>query len=283
MLGPCSPLLCCSSRPWPAPWSTVLDTLSTLSLPYLLALLCLSAQWLYTVRQQSRAWLRPHLSLLAAPGLAALILAPLVQTEALFGFGAALLIIAAYAPAAYVLAPARHAQRARTVGSGLVLTLVLLGGALLAYRLSAPAAATLWPLWSCLLLAALAYMLGAGLPRVQAETPGFALRFRPSHVPSWPDLELRFDGEQARVQNIGAAPLVLAGWSPSGQNGWRRPLDAQGKPLVLLARGATATLAPWPEGQNGVRLWYVRQNAPAEALVFRADWTQPDSPRRVLN
>jgi hypothetical protein len=279
MLGPWSLFRC---RP-PQLRCTVLDTLSTLSLPYLLILLCLSAQWLYTVWRRSRSWLRPQFSLLAAPGLAALMLAPLLQTEALFGFGAALLIIAAYAPASYVLATPAHAQRARTVGGGLVLTLVLLGGALLAYRLSDPAAATIWPLWSGLVLAALAYMLGAGQPRVQAETPGFSLRFRPSHAPSWPDLELRFDGEQARVQNIGAASLVLAGWSPTGQNSWRRPLDAQGRPLALLPRGATATLAPWPEGENGVRLWYVRQNAPTEALVFRADWTQPDSPRRVLN
>ncbi|WP_424951825.1 hypothetical protein [Deinococcus sp.] len=260
----------------------MLDTLTTLSLPYLLALFALTVQWLLSVWRQAQAGRRPRLAYLAAPGLAALLAAPLVQADPLFGLGAALLLIAAYAGGAYTPAPASHHRRALRWGRVLVLGLAFLGG--VGQGLSLPA----WvrALWAGLLLLALGYMLSSGRQRqapAPIGVPGLALRFGPLNSPAWPDLELRVEGDHARLQNVGSSRLLLAGWSPSGENGWLRPQDAQGQVLSLLPKGGTALLSPWPAGQSGVRVWYVRQGEPEVALVFRADWTPLNSAQRVLN
>ena len=266
----------------------MLDTLTTLTLPYLLALLGLALQWLVAVRAQSRLGRRPVLAYVAAPGVAALLAAPLAQADPLFGLGAALLLIAAYAGGAYGTAPPGHRARALRWGGGL-LTLLLLATAALTGTAAWTAQAVtvqavVWPLLTGILLLLLGYLLSAGPAHaVRAKPPGLALRFGALNTPAWPDLELHFDGDRARVQNIGTATLLLAGWSGSSENGWLLVRDVQGQPLTRLARGATATLAPWPAGERGVRVWYVRQSEPEHALVFRADWTPPGSPSRVLN
>lgn len=258
----------------------MLDTLTTLSLPYLLALIALSVQWLLAVWQRARSGERPALAYLAAPGLAALLAAPVLDAVGLFGVGAALVLIAAYFPGAYTLAPAAHSSAALRRGGLLVLALVVLGAAV--QGLAPPP--VFWVLWAGLLLVSLGQLLGSGRKPLPASTvPGLALRFGPLTSPSWPDLELRVEGEYARLQNVSSSRLVLAGWSPSGENGWLRPQDAQGKVLSVLPTGGTALLSPWPAGQSGVRVWYVRQNEPEVALVFRADWTPIGSPQRVLN
>ena len=260
----------------------MLDTLTTLSVPYLLALFGLSVQWLLAVWRQARVGRRPRLAYLAAPGLAALLAAPILQADPLFGLGAALLLIAAYAGGAYAPAPLRHHVLALRWGRLFVLALAFLGGVGQGLSLPAP----VWALWAAFLLLALGYLLSSGR-QIQTQAavtvPGLALRFGPLNSPAWPDLELRVEGDYARLQNVGSSRLVLAGWSPSGENGWLRPQDAQGRVLSLLPKGGTALLTPWPAGQSGVRVWYVRQGEPEVALVFRADWTPLNSPQRVLN
>jgi len=94
---------------------------------------------------------------------------------------------------------------------------------------------------------------------------------------------LRLGNGRAEILNVSSGALYLAGWSPSGQNGWLRPQDERGRPLTSLPVGASAVLMPWPDGQRGVRVWYVRHAAPAEPLVFRADWTVQNDASRVLN
>ena len=263
----------------------MLDTLTTLSWPYMLALFGLSVQWLLAVWRQARVGRRPALAYLAAPGLAALLAAPLAQADPLFGLGAALLLIAAYAGGAYRAAPIEHHARALRWGRPLFLLIAFLGGAAQALRLP-PFPPLVWSLWAGLLLLSLGYLLSSGRRsrrQGRVTAPGLTLRFGPLSAPTWPDLELRLDGEQARLHNIGGAGLYLAGWSPSGENGWLRPQDAAGQPLTLLPKGAAALLSPWPSDQSGVRVWYVRENEPEVALVFRADWTPLNSPQRVLN
>lgn len=258
----------------------MLDTLTTLSLPYLLALFGLTVQWLLAVWRQAQIGRRPVLAYLAAPGLAALVAAPLLQADPLFGLGAALLLIAAYAGGAYRLAPPDHHRLALRRGRWLFLALAFMGG--VGAGLDLPAG--VWALWAGLMLLALGYLLSSGrTTRPQAVPPGLALRFATLTSPTWPDLELRVEGDHARLQNVGSSRLLLAGWSPSGENGWLHPQDASGRRLSLLPRGGTALLTPWPAGQNGVRVWYVRQQEPEVALVFRADWTPLGSPHRVLN
>ncbi len=260
----------------------MLDTLTTLSWPYMLALFALSVQWLLAVWRQARVGRRPALAYLAAPGLAALLAAPLLRADPLFGLGAALLLIAAYAGGAYRAAPIEHHVRALRWGRPAFLLIAFLGGGAQALRLPP----LVWTLWAGLLLASLGYLLSSGRQsrrQGRVTAPGLTLRFGPLSAPAWPDLELRLDGEQARLHNIGAAGLYLAGWSPSGENGWLRPRDAAGQPLTLLPKGAAALLSPWPSDQSGVRVWYVREHEPEVALVFRADWTPLNSPQRVLN
>ena len=258
----------------------MLDTLTTLSAPYLITLFALTVQWLLAVWRQARVGRRPVLAYLAAPGLAALLGAPLAQADPLFGLGAALLLIAAYAGSSYALAPADHHRQALNRGRLTVLSLALIGAAGQAFGLPG----LFWVLWAAALLLSLGYLLSSGRQESrQVTAPGLALRFGALTSPAWPDLELRVEGDHARLQNIGSSRLLLAGWSPTGQNGWLRPQDTQGNALSVLPKGGTALLSPWPAGQSGVRVWYVRQQAPQEALVFRADWTPLDSPQRVLN
>ena len=258
----------------------MLDTLTSVSWPFVLALLALAAHWLWTVRRQARIGLRPSLAFLAAPGLTALLAAPLTQADPLFGVGAALILIAAYAPTAYIPASGTHHTGALRWGSGTGAALLLCAGASEFLGLSPLG----WSVWTGLFLMAMASLLGAG-PRRQAAAPalGLAVRFRPSVLPAWPDLELKLEGDLARVQNIGQGALYLAGWSGSAENGWLRAQDAAGRPLTLLPKGSSAVLSPWPPGQHGIRVWYVRQASPAEGLLFRADWTPPGAANRVLN
>jgi hypothetical protein len=227
---------------------------------------------------------QPALAYLAAPGLAALLAAPLAHAEPLFGVGAALLLIAAYAGGAYRFAApvssSGRSQRSWRQGGALLLVFALM--LLLRQTLAVPA--FIWPLWAALGLCTLAFVLSrSGQPQPRVRGPGLALRFGAFASPAWPDLELRFDGDQARLYNIGGSRLLLAGWSPSGANCWIRPQYASGQPLSLLPKGSVALLSPWPDGQNGVRVWYVRQNEPETALIFKADWTPLGSSLRVLN
>ncbi len=258
----------------------MLDTLTSVSWPFLLAILALAAHWLWTVRQQSRLGLRPSLAFLAAPGMTALLAAPLIQADPLFGVGAALILIANYAPTAYIPVSISHRARALRLGLGTGVALLLYAGVSQLLGLSPLG----WSVWAGLFLMAMAALLGAGTRRpAAAPMLGLAARFRPSVLPAWPDLELKLEGDRARVQNIGQGALYLAGWSGSAENGWLRAHDAAGRPLTLLAKGSSAVLSPWPPGQHGIRVWYVRQWAPAEGLLFRADWTPPGAANRVLN
>ncbi|WP_425147225.1 hypothetical protein [Deinococcus sp.] len=271
----------------------MLDTLTGLSWPYLLALAALSVQWLLTVWREARLGRGPWLAWLAVPGLSALIAAPLIRGgEPLFGLGAALLLIAVYAGGAYRTAGQRWGERRSVARSrAALLALCFVGGV---FSALVPAgwvpAGGLAPLgwlaalWAGGVLAALAALLGAsGQPPRPQAAPTLALRFGAYLAPPWPDLELRVEGDRAWIQNIGPGNVQVAGWSFSDQNAWMRARDKQGKPLHLLAKGSRAVLSPWPAGTLGVRVWYVRQTDPAVSLVFRADWQPLDHPQRVLN
>jgi len=106
MLNGCPP-----PAPPAPPCRVMLDTLTTLSWPYLLAVLALALHWLVRVWRHARQGERPAFAYLAAPGVSALLAAPLVQADPMFGLGAALLLIAAYAPGAS--SPPRSATRGR--------------------------------------------------------------------------------------------------------------------------------------------------------------------------
>ena len=272
----------------------MLDTLTAPSWPYLLALFALAAQWLLSVRREARLGRVPRLAYLAAPGLAALLAAPLLTGgEPLFGLGAALLLIAAYAPAAYRLAP-RPAGGAQTNQRRSVYALVVVGflGAALAQLDLSHVGVGGWPwaVWAGGGLAALgAWLSVAGLPRGPAapSLPDLALRFSGYSAPGWPDLELRVEGERAWLQNISQGSVRLAGWSFSGENAWIRPRDRQGRPLApwpdLLPKGSRAgLLAPFgPEGEAGqlVRVMVAcgrpnppRSGAGVPPLIKRLQW-----------
>ncbi|MGI8746758.1 MAG: hypothetical protein ACR2J4_00185 [Deinococcus sp.] len=283
----------------------MLDTLNALTVPYLLLLLALALEWLWRVWREGRQHARPGLARLAPPGLTALLAAPLTHTDALFGVGAALLLIAAYAPAAYLPRPALSGQQARdAAGRSLVGLLGLFVCAPLLLALGTPGKgwsagwtgslagtgwlAGAWAVWAGVTLWALGQALGLASgrrasARAASRGPGLGLRFGPLASPEWPDLELRLEPGRARLLNVGSSALYLAGWSPASVNAWLLPRDEGGRPLGRLPVGKAALLTPWPQGEAGLRVWYRRDGSPGGGMVFRADWTPPGSLARVLN
>lgn len=250
---------------------------------YAFALALVAGYWLWRMGREARFRHEPRVAWWAVPGWAALLLAPLLEVPALFGLGAAALLLAEYWPGAY------RPTRTRPGGSwplvGTLLGLALL--ALLAAQGGGRVRDVAVPLTAALGLG----LAGAGgliaralfrpLPPAR-RLPGLEVRFGPTGHPEWPDLSLTLTGRGARLTNVSDGPLWLAGWSPSGTNAWLRVRDEGGAPLNVLPSGGHAYL-PLRGWERGVRVWYVREPGPGPSQLFRADWTPPGGGERVLN
>ena len=246
---------------------------------FALSLLLLAAYWLGRVWREARQGWRPGAAWWTVPGLLALLLAPMLEVPALFGVGAALLLLAEFWPLGY--------RRARTrPGWTWPLIAALLGAALGWAALGAGVGQTL-PLIAALtlLLSGLAGLISsAAYPRPARRTElGFQARWGRSRVPEWPDLSVTLTPSGAQIRNVSRFELRLAGWSPRSVNGWLLVRDPQGQPLNTLRAGQTAFL-PLAHHEGGVRVWYVPVRGPQDTLLFRADWTPVQSQgTRVLN
>ncbi|GAA0511773.1 hypothetical protein [Deinococcus depolymerans] len=253
-----------------------------LSGPLLLALALIGVYWLARVGRAARLALRPAQAWWAVPGLALLLLAPLLDLPALFGLGAALLLLSEFAPGAFRPAPAQLPGRWEQAGWPLVSA--VLGAGLLAGGSGTGAAGAAWlPLAVSALLAGGAGLLGAALTPLHRRAPlGFQVRWNRTVTPEWPDLSVTVTDQGAYLKNISGRALRLAGWSPAGLNAWYRVREAGGRPLLELRSGQEALL-PLTAQDSGVRVWYAPLRVD-EPHLFRADWTPPDrADARVLN
>ncbi|WP_051935421.1 hypothetical protein [Deinococcus sp. YIM 77859] len=259
-----------------APWT--LTPSSEVTLPYALSLALIAAYWLWRVAHEARQGWAPQVAWWAVPGLGLLWLTPPLEVPALFGVGAALLLLAEFWPAAFRPARERPSLAWPLVGmlSGLLLLVLLAvqGG---------PAPSVTLALMA--LLAGLGGGLSAALYRTRrpAHPLGLEIRFGPVQQPEWPDLSVTVTERGARLVNVSKVPLRLAGWSPSGMNAWLRVRDEGGSPLNTLSSGQSAFL-PLPQHVGGIRVWYVTGSRSGEPRLFRADWTpQVYADRRILN
>lgn len=285
------------------------------------ALALLGAYWLVRVGRAVRRGLLPRGAWWAVPGLLLMLLAPVLDVPALFGVGAALLLLAEFLPSAFVPAALVRSQatgpevtwdggpwlsgRGRS-GAGRpgaprrsgvawdrlgwpLVGLTLGAGLLLALR----DPAHLNPLTLSVSVAAL-LVAGAGLLTalvpVRTRVAGSAFdsharwQTRWNHVvtPDWPDLSVTLSEQGAHLKNVSGRPLRLAGWSPAGMNAWLSVRGASGEPLLELHAGQEALL-PVTAQDSGVRVWYAPARVP-DAHLFRADWTPTAySDSRVLN
>lgn len=234
--------------------------------------------WLGRVGLAARRQLRPAVAWWGAPGLGLLLLAPVLDVPALFGVGAALLLLAEYWPRAF--RPA-----ARRPGVGWPLVGLVMGAALaLGLQRSGLNPATFFVALMLLLWSA-AGLLGAALfRRPAATTPlGFSARWKAPVTPPWPELSVTLSDRGAHLRNVSGARLHLAGWSPAGVNAWYRVRTERGEPLAELAAGQEAVL-PVSAYDSGVRVWYAAARTPGTTHLFRADWTPTAyAEQRVLN
>lgn len=252
--------------------------MAEITLPYALSLALIAAYWLWRVAREARFGWVPRVSWWAVPGLGLLHLTPPLEVPALFGVGAALLLLAEFWPGAFRPARERPSLAWPLVGvlTGLLLLarIAVWGGTDVSVTLALMA-----------LLAGLGGGLCAALHRTRRpeRTPGLEVRFGPVQQPEWPDLSVTVTERGARLVNVSKAPLRLAGWSPSGINAWLRVRDEGGAPLNTLGSGQSAFL-PLPQHAGGIRVWYVTGPRGGEPRLFRADWTpQAYADRRVLN
>lgn len=270
-----------------------MNTLHQLTPLYAAALTGAALLWLWQLAQAARRSLWPRLGWLMPLGLAALLGAPVLEVDALFGAGAGFVLIAAYWPVLRLRrAPGRRGLGAAWLGLGLALLLVMLavqfqsvGGLLLA------ASAVLYGLAA--VLSAVLYPRRLPLPTAPRPVQPFLRRWQGARLPAVADLELTLDVHAARLLNTSGQTLHLAGWSPASGNAWLRTRSADGQPLATLNAGETAYLTPWSPVAGGpgegVRVWYAREGEDATYL-FRADWASSGVPggaaeagERVLN
>lgn len=255
-----------------------LAPLGRITLPYGLALALIAGYWLGRVATEARARWVPHAAWWAVPGLLLLWLTPLADVPALFGLGAALLLLSEFWPGAFRPARVRPGWAWPLVG--VLVGLAVLG--LAAFQGGAPVAITFA---LAALLAGLGGLLTARLYRTRPprRPAGLEVRFGRVQLPEWPDLSVTLTERGARLVNVSGRPLRLAGWSPSGVNAWLRVRDEAGAPLNLLRAGQSAFL-PLSERAGGVRVWYAPGQQPDQPRLFRADWTPPArADGRVLN
>ncbi|WP_245556491.1 hypothetical protein [Deinococcus aquatilis] len=255
-----------------------LTPITRVSGAFAVVILLLAAYWLLRVGREAQRGLVPRAAWWSVPGLAMLLFAPVLDVPALFGIGAAILLISEFWPGAFAFAD-------RKPGAAWPLVSLLLGAALTLGIVRAP------EIESGAVGAALMLLLaGAGglissvlYPAAPARTPGFGVRWQAVQSPELPDLTVTLTEHGAQLRNVSRRTLNLAGWSPASVNGWLRLRDEGGHPLNTLRAGQTAFL-PLDGQESGVRVWYVAGNTSGTPLLFRADWTpRVHANYRVLN
>ncbi len=249
---------------------------------YALFLGLIALHWLLRVGREARLGYLPRVAWWAVPGLALLLLTPTLDVPALFGLGAAALLLAEFWPLPYRRASSRPSPAWPLVGVliGAVLAFsVLRGGRPEPVAFVAALGA---------LLAGTAGLLGVALYPVRGAAPkarntlNFQTRWHPTVTPEWPDLSVTLSEQGAHLKNISPRPVRLAGWSPAGINAWYRVRGPDGQVLSELRAGQEALL-PVGERDSGVRVWYGPDRSP-DAHLFRADWTPVGrADGRVLN
>lgn len=249
----------------------------SVTLPLAAALALLSVYWLARVIRAARTHHAPHVAYWAAPGLGAMLLAPLIDVPALFGIGAALLLLAEYGPSAF--------QPTRTRPSpAWPFVMTLLGAGLGVNVLRDQSAPWVTASSAALLLAGLAGLLATVTYRPWPVRPTltFATRWKTATTPDWPDLTVTLSDRGAHLRNVSGRALRMAGWSPAGLNAWYPVRTAGGEAVRELAAGQEALL-PVHGQDRGVRVWYAPLRGDATHL-FRADWTPTArADDRILN
>lgn len=271
--------------------------LSALGALFGAALLALAVYWLRGLYVQAT---RGRLMGLwwGVGGWLCLFLAPILYVPALFGLGAAALLLGEYWRGASRTVQAKNLPPASARAWPLVMTVLglFLSGSAARALATAPAAESdsgdlaLLALGLACLLAGLGRLLALqGLRQFGRRLPssapwlksGFALRWAAVSVPETPELSVSLTGRGAELHNVARGPLQLVGWSPAGNNAWLQVYGPAGTPLSSLDVGQSAFL-PLSETDSGVRVWYT--DASATPRLFRADWTPAaQASRRVLN
>lgn len=249
---------------------------------YALVVALIALHWVLRVGREARLGYLPSVAWWAVPGLAMLLLTPTLDVPALFGLGAAALLLAEFWPLPY-----RRASRRPSPAWPLVW--VLIGGVLALNMWQAGQAEPLaFVAALSALLAGLAGLLGVALYPARGTAAktrpalNFQTRWHRTVTPDWPDLSVTLSAQGAHLRNISPRPVRLAGWSPAGINGWFRVRGPDGEVLSELRAGQEALL-PVGERDSGVRVWYGPDKSP-EAHLFRADWTPVGrADQRVLN
>ncbi|MDB5046166.1 MAG: hypothetical protein JWQ08_2216 [Deinococcus sp.] len=255
-----------------------LTPLTRVSGAFALMIGLLAAYWLLRVGREARLGQVPRAAWWSVPGLAMVLFAPVLDVPALFGIGAAVLLIAEFWPGAFVFSR-------RKPGVAWPLVSLLLGAVLTLAIVSAPEVDSVAVGAALMLLLAGAGGLISSVlyPPAAARTPGFGVRWQAVQSPELPDLTVTLTEHGAQLRNISRRTLNLAGWSPASVNGWLRLRDEGGQPLNTLRAGQTAFL-PLDGQESGVRVWYVAGGTSGTPLLFRADWTpRVHANYRVLN
>lgn len=259
-------------------WLGLLAPIAQVTAPFAVMVSLLSLYWLVRVAREARMGFVPRVAWWAVPGVLLLLLTPVLDVPALFGVGAALLLLAEFWPGAYVPARVRPGWAWPAVGlvTGIVLALSVLRSA----QVESVAA---FAAMGCL-LAGTGGMLAAVLgPRRPARILGFEARWKATVTPEWPDLSVSLSPRGAHLKNVSRGALRVAGWSPAGVNAWYRVRGEDGRAMNVLQAGQVAFL-PLDEHDRGVRVWYAPERGRAATCLFRADWTPPArAAQRVLN
>lgn len=270
---------------WPPDWAATRKAgacdpgahVDSLNLPLAVTLAVLAAYWLGRVIRAARSRLAPRVTYWAAPGLGALLLAPMLDVPALFGVGAGLMLLAEYWPHAFVPARTRPAP-------AWPLVVTVLGAGLGMNVLQGRTDPWITAISAALLLAGLAGLLAAAAYRPWPVTPPltFASRWKTVTTPDWPELTVTLSEQGAHLRNVSGRALRMAGWSPAGLNAWYPVRTPAGEAVQELAAGQEALL-PVHGHDHGVRVWYAPARGEATHL-FRADWTPTaHAEDRVLN
>ncbi|MFC3835443.1 MULTISPECIES: hypothetical protein [Deinococcus] len=239
-----------------------------------LSIALIAAYWLLRIGREARRRFVPTVAWWTLPGLGMLLAAAILDIPALFGVGAAVLLLAEFWPGAYRRTADRPPFAWPAVG-------VVIGGALLLSVLRAEPQPLPLVLALLLVLAGGAGLLASALyPRPVPAAPGFLARWNTPVVPEWPELNVTLSERGAHLKNVSRGKLLLAGWSPAGVNAWYRVRGEDGQVVSELRAGQEALL-PVSAWDSGIRVWYGAAEAPR---VFRADWTPAArAAERVLN
>lgn len=253
--------------------------LERLNLWFLGAWGVLALYWLARVAFAARRRQRPAVSWWSIPGLLLLLLAPLLEVPALFGLGAALLLLAEWWPRAFVPVRRRPAW-AWGLGPSLLGVAALLTQPATFLSLCGGAALALWGLaW---LLAGLlwrpvrppaVWLPPSSFGKVESPTFGTAVRWQPRQQPDPPELSVTLGPGWLLLHNESGQALHLRGWTPANRNAFLA-LDR------ALPSRAEYRLRRDP-AQSGVRVWYTPAGS-REVRVLHADWQEP-APERTLN